>query len=469
MQIKKKKITAKEELDLLTGLIVSDKFIADICPILDLNLLKVPHIKKVAKWCVEHYKKYNKAPGKTISDIFSANKKRMESEEIDLIEDFLDNLSEDYENDFDNFNEKFILDHSEKYLKEQSFLMLAENIKGNIAQGKIEQAEKLLLQHKKIEITSNKTIDVLNDKDAIKKAINEERNVIYTFPGTLGEMVMPLERQDFFSFIAPMKRGKSFYLMDLVVSCIMAGMKCLYFSFEMPQNQVMRRIYQNLLGETRYPIKIQVPYFITEKRNGEEVRTGEIGYKTKNKKGLSVKKAVHKAKQLEIMIQKGSFRLLCRPAYTMNVQDAKEEILSLAHYHDFYPDAVFFDYPDIMRPESHSGKDKLHRIDDTWLAVRALAQEINGLVGAVTQSTRGTFSKDISEEDVSENIRKIAHVTHMMSLNQDRKEKKMNVMRAGMLANRDQEFHVDDEVVMLYQLALSKPYLASEWKKNVNL
>lgn len=46
MQIKRKIITTEQENKLITGLIVSDKFIQDIIPILDVKLLQTTHAKK---------------------------------------------------------------------------------------------------------------------------------------------------------------------------------------------------------------------------------------------------------------------------------------------------------------------------------------------------------------------------------------------------------------------------------------
>ena len=46
-----------------------------------------------------------------------------------------------------------------------------------------------------------------------------------------------------------------------------------------------------------------------------------------------------------------------------------------------------------------------------------------------------------------------------------KEEKQQQVMRLSVLANRNEEFHTEDELTVLYNYAIGKAYLDSRWKK----
>ncbi len=129
---------------------------------------------------------------------------------------------------------------------------------------------------------------------------------------------------------------------------------------------------------------------------------------------------------------------------------------------------IIIDYADILAAEQHmQSREERHKLNATWGGLRSLAQEKKCLVVTGTQTLRSTFKKDISEADIAEDIRKLAHVTHMFALNQNKEDKKRGVMRVGALVLRDDDFHIDNEVIALQCLAIGKPCLDSKWKYKV--
>jgi len=455
MKIEKKIIDSKPEKNVITGLIVSDRFIQEISKILKVKYLQSSYSKIIAKWCIEYFEKYKKAPKQIIEELFKYNEENLREEDKNIIEKFLSELSQEYEK-LENFNEQFLIDSAEKYLAERNLQILIEKIQGNIYTGKIDEAELCITNHVRVQRPLSSSIDVLNDKQAIITGINYEEDILFSMPGALGELIGPLCRSDFFGIIGPMKRGKSWWLEEFAIQAMLNDLKVLFISMEMPRNQMIMRLYQNFLSSTKKPSKsVSIPYL-----NEEEM----IEYKNVRKKGITVKAALKKVKAMQMMV-KGAMRLLCRPARSMNVDDIRTEVYNLAYYDNFFPDVIVWDYADISSPERDSPKDARHRIDHTWSSARALAQEINGLLITSSQSTRSTFTKDISEEEIAEDIRKLAHVTHMMALNQNKEEKRKQIMRISMLANRNENFQTEEEVTVIYQYAVGKAHLDSTWKK----
>lgn len=456
MKINKAEVDLSSEDQIITGCIVSDSYIKNIFPILDHRLFESKRSKKIIKWIKDYYLKYEKAPGKDIKDIFEVEKKYIDEDEAELIEDILVRLSDHA----DSYESKFKIEIAENYIAEQKINKLIENVHGNILKGQINDAEALIASHMRTERPTVKAINILEDTQAIKKATEDDSHrTLIEFNGAIGKMIGPLKRQDFFSFIGPMKRGKTFWMIDFALKGLMRQQKVLFVSMEMAPQEMMQRIYSSFMGCPKTEREIYIPYFEDNKILSKKI----------NKKGLSANKMIKKADKLKLLIKKGSLQLLCYPTYGANVGDIKTEIHNLAHYNDFYPDIIVVDYADILAPEIDSPKEHRHRLNHTWGELRGLAQSHDALVITASQADRSTFKKDIEEDNLSEDIRKLAHVTHMMALNQTRDDKKMNLMRCSMLASRSEEFQVSDEVFCLYQYGVGKACLDSKWKDEVVL
>ena len=62
--MKREKLNTLSERDMLIGLITSEKFCREICPVLNPRLLEIEYARTVASWIKEFYSNFKKAPGK---------------------------------------------------------------------------------------------------------------------------------------------------------------------------------------------------------------------------------------------------------------------------------------------------------------------------------------------------------------------------------------------------------------------
>jgi hypothetical protein len=458
MSWKRKPINTEQEKEIITGMIVDDTFLRDIQAIYHTELLQTPFARIVGRWCIDYYGKYQQSPKSAIQEIYNSysSSKRADETQIELIGNFLNALSENYEKS-KRFNHKYALDKAETYFKTRQLELLRDKLGTDIINGKVAEAEKKVATFRRIERPASIGIDIL--KDNISKYLYEEDDELFTFPGALGQMIGPLCREDFVGITAPMKRGKTFWLTEFGIKGAIRGFKVIFYSMEMAYKKMIMRMYQNFLGQSKNKCEeIEMPHF---------TRDNSIDYKFVNKEGVYSIDLVKKKKQLDRLFGSGQFRLVCEPTGSMNVQDIKTHLDNLEHYNNFIPDMVIVDYADILAPEPYSSKEERHKLNETWKALRSLAQERKVLVVTGSQSIKATFNRDIDQGDVAEDIRKMAHVTTMLALNQTKDDKKKQVMRVGMLAVRDEEFHIDNEVIVLQCLKIGKPILFSRWKKDV--
>jgi hypothetical protein len=84
-------------------------------------------------------------------------------------------------------------------------------------------------------------------------------------------------------------------------------------------------------------------------------------------------------------------------------------------------------------------------------------------VFTASQTNRASFDKaNVTQTDAAEDIRKIANVDMMLSLNQTPKEKRENRMRIAVVAGRDDDFDQFKTCLILQNLELGQSLLDSE-------
>ncbi len=316
--------------------------------------------------------------------------------------------------------------------------------------------EKEIGKFKRMERPKTVGIDIIRDN--VNAILFSEEDKLFEFPGDAGKLIGEICRGDYILIAAPMKRGKSWWLQEFGLRALMQELNVVFYSLEMSQKKMLRRIYQYFLNSPRNDTKIEnYPYF---------TRNNEIKHKEIQKIGISGEKIQKKKKQIEQMIS-SSFRLCVASTGSINVDDVKIQLDNMEHYNNFIPDVIVIDYADIMAPEKGSVKEERHKLNETQKALRGLAQERNCAVITATQTDRSTFKRNIEEDTIAEDIRKLAHATHVIALNQNREDKRNNIMRVGVLVKRDDNFLTDDEVVVLQCLEIGKPCLDSRWAKKI--
>jgi hypothetical protein len=89
-------------------------------------------------------------------------------------------------------------------------------------------------------------------------------------------------------------------------------------------------------------------------------------------------------------------------------------------------------------------------------------------VVTASQSDRTTFGADVRQENISEDIRKLAHVTAMFGLNQSDAEYEKGIMRVSQTVVREGR-RIVQQVVVLQSLAIGRPCLDSRWAHDVEM
>lgn len=458
--MRREKIDLSPERQIITNMIVSEPFLRSISPIFKPQLLKTGYAKEVATWIVEYYNQFKENPGKNIQSIYRHKKKDLrDEEEADNISEFLKRLSEDWEQT-EVHNVQYAVQQAIHYLKIRSFEILNEQIEGALSEGNPLRAEQLLAKYSRVEPPLGEGVSILRDAGAITTAFMSDEEVLFTFPGAMGKVIGQLHRGDFMSYMAPMKRGKTFHLWYAAETGMSYGHKVVFVTMEMSKNAMLRRAWQSLVGQPVDSDEVTIPYF--EECEGKFI----IRHRQEARKRLDPSNVEPLQKILRKRFRKGDVRLLSFPSKSATVEDIEAHIDNLAYYDNFVPDIIIIDYADIIRPSIHA--DYRHQLDDIWAGLRRMAQTRDALVITATQAEKGTFSADAKSTSVAEDIRKLAHVTLMVALNQKKEEAEKGIMRVAQIAIREgkQQFQ---QAVILSCLDIGRMVLDSRLENEVIL
>jgi replicative DNA helicase len=499
MEWTRKRVEANQEKNIITGMIISDKYLKEIISILDIDLLQIPYVRTVVQWCFDYYQHYEKAPLDTINAILEQKSKFLDLDQFDLIKRFLTELSKEYVNT-EFYNATYFLDETEKYLKIRSAEVFKEQLEIAIENEDSAKVENLIGSYKRIARVTSKGVDVFRDTQYLFQAFEgKENDELFSLPGKLGQVLGPLSRGEFFAILAPSKRGKSVWLIDLAIRAAKVGLKVEFISLEMTKEQMLRRIGQSILGETNKPKTIKMPYFDCKfNQSGEcdlRCRKSKVSlmgddrcilpyeeapsdyvpcsvcrnknkykmtifHKMIEKKGVDSVKAVKKAEALDKIFRGGRFHLTCFPSDNLTMTHLKVHLSNLEMYEGIVPDVLIVDYAAIMKSENYSDETR-HQLDAKWTGLRGIAQSMNNLVITVHHSHKKTLTKKIKQGDSSESSSLDKHVTNEISLNQTDEEKEQGIMNVGVLFSRFENFNSSKEIIVLQSLDTMRPCLDS--------
>lgn len=499
----RKSVSSDIEKQLITGIIVSDRICGELHRILNLDYLQLDYARIITRWVFEYYDKYKTAPYENIQNIYNIEKANLKEAEVELISTFLFKLSERLKQN-EEFNTEYLLDKILQYVKERSLVVTSQRIIDYVNAGKPDEAEKELREYKKVARSVGKFENPF-EKEYISSVIEnytkpEEERAEYLFkvPGQLGMLLGHFESSWLVAFEGPMKRGKTWWLQELALQAVLEHLKVVFISLEMNSYGITKRFYQiitnagdkpeylypvfdcykNQIGSCKLHKRKGVGAIITEKGNqpefddfpnhivctecrGTHLFNPTQWYTKVDKSSLFSSTNIKTVEGFASMY--GSrLRIKTYPAYSANIGDIKNDLERLETLDDFIPNVIIIDYADILTAESKhlEGREK-H--DETWKMLKNLASSRNCLVITATQSNRSTLDKkNVKASDVSEDIRKVAHVDAMFSLNQTPIEKKAGVMRIGVVAHRWKDFHELDHVIVLQQMGTGQVMLDAE-------
>lgn len=489
---------------LLTGMIVSTKFLEAVRDIYHSDLIEVPFVRTVAKWCLEYHAKYHRAPRTHIQDIFQSHRRNgLDPDQADLIGEYLESISEEHER-AKKFNVEYLLGQVEARFKDQSLRNLADDIKTLLAEGRTQEAEFLQASYKQIERPVSTGVEPLTDRGAIYDAFEaRQEDVLFQAPGDLGRFLGPFERQSFIAVMGPEKRGKTWTLLQFAVWALQARCNVAFFECgDMSERDMVRRFLCNiarasdrhegrilvptldcqynqdnscqdarracdfgvLRGEEKVPFAEAKGYRpCTRCRKDDPQRfQGAVWHRWEDVARLDWRGAVEAGRKFGARFGNKRLMLSTHSTRSINVRRISQQLDLWERAKQFVPDVVLVDYADILAPEDSKSHEPRQQEFERWAAMRALSQDRHVALFTATQADADSYTRGtLGELNFSEDKRKYGHATMFITLNQLAQEKAEGVMRFGTMFVRESRFDVRRTCTVLQCLDLGRPYLAS--------
>jgi hypothetical protein len=476
MTFTRQKVDTVVEEQIVTAAIISEPFISKINQIVDLEYFVNPYARTIYSWCRRYYEEYGLPPAKTIEDIYKIESSGLDPSQAEIISKFLTTLSKRYV-DNQGINDEYIMDNALKYFKRRELETKAEIIKRLTDVGRIEDAEKEMMNYRKVAYQLSGFFDPFDLSEVISTYADEGEGDLELF-GAMGKMIGPIERGWLIGMLGPFKRGKTFWLQEVAISGILRGLRVVWFSFEMTKKNLKARVYKRITGsgaqETyEFPLfdcKLNQDNSCDASQRTCSVAMTEQGYEpcdycrkrsprdyqfisymvTKPMSPFSVRNTVKEIEAFSKMYHR-NLRINCYPRFSASIADMERDLQLLEMNEQFIPDVIVVDYADIIKPPGKlEGRQAL---DEIWKQLSALAGARHAIVVTGSQGTRGSLTKkNMSQDDLAEWIGKLAHVDVFLCLNQTKEEKQKKIMRVGTLVHRHKDFNENMQATLLQQL-----------------
>lgn len=503
----------KREERLIFGMIMSKKVCGRFYSIVRKRreVIKSPYYQQVAVWCSNYYQKYRRNPGPEIRNIFEIERHEFKPEDRDMIEDILvdlDRRSADWA-----LNEESLIDDSMNYIRKRLVQEITDLASVQLSTGRVEDA--ITEMTKEVEVLKGLSSEFdtgfnMLAQETLQHWIDnqdDESDILFQFPGAVGEIIGPLKRGWVLGVMGPAKRGKSFWLLEIALQAFLEKKRVLFVSLEMNRLEVEERFYKRITGMGDGQ-SINFPVWDCESNQDnsckKKARAGLLGLWeygedgdlirepidwTINPKGyvpcsvcretskkdwkmatwfekrripaITAKAIRRKLKGINLQWGSG-FVSVVYPAFSANIGNIRAYLDYLKEEKDFEPDVIVIDYADILAPED-SRMDTRDRMDETWKTLKNLAASRHCLVVTASQTNRQSFARqNVQDTDAAEDIRKIANCDVMLALNQYGLEKDRNIMRVGIVAHRHRNFSKSVQALVLQNFSTAAALLDSE-------
>jgi hypothetical protein len=454
---------------ILAGMIADKKVVARLAPTWPKDgMFKSDVENLIAGWAVNYYRSYRKPIKARIENSLTAWAPTAEPEQVKEAERFLARLSDSFEKA--KASTDYVLDTAGTYFNEVRASKLANEVQGLVDQGNYTEVYKRLDSFRKVELGKNAPVDLLSDEAAYTSAFQEKREVLVEYPGAAGRFFgRSLERDGFIAFLAPEKRGKTWWLLDMAWRAMLGRKRVAFFQLgDLTQPQMIRRFGVRGARRPLYATKPDKPVRIPKRIEDVDGKVVVSNFVEKHFSGdldeHEVKRAFSKVMTEKVRSKNSYLRISTHPNSTLTVAGASSLLDEWIGTGWGVPDLAVFDYADILAPPTGFRGETRDAVNENWKAMRRLSQEYHCLVVTATQANAASYTADMLDMgNFSEDKRKFAHVTGMVGINQNHDEKLEGIQRLGWLVLREDEFHVTKVVYVAGCLALANPCMVSAY------
>jgi len=455
MKIKNTQSLLLRETNILLAFILSEKFCLMFCPIFKPSYFENPDFKILVSYIQSYYKKYARPPKKLIISYIEKHKKQFQNEEMYLsLKKTLITASESVDDLLEKYESQYLFDDTELFIKTAEIRKNVEEI--NLALDN-EDDESVIQIYSKIalpEVQRNRIITFETDLDIQREVLRKNRNLIIQFKYEVGQLIGPLYRGDFFSYVSETGLGKTWYLIWSAKQCREHGLNVLFISLEMQEQSVMRRFEQAYYRRTLGGEEVTIAKFIQD---------DDKKYKIINKKINVMQLKPEDIDELKMKAMgkfpHGRLKIVCRAG--INIGDLKAILSELKYQNKFMPDVLILDYADKMTTNKKVNTER-EALGIIWKDLRDLALNNNLLLITASQTNRTSWNKHFTREAIAEDSRKLNEVSCAVGIMADKRDHALGLRMLRVLKVRD-NYYENRDVYCSCNFHIGQPVLQSVW------
>lgn len=438
--MKREIIENLNEKDFVASLIMSDKCCQILLDYVKPTYFDCDYSRIIVSWVEDHYKKFRVAPKKDIVSIYRLRCDEIQDEALkDLVYNYLKNIAE---SDININNEDYLVDKGKDFVDYKALAEYTENLQACLDTRDMNKARKVQQNFNKVSVAETNEVSLLDKSaaDIIANALRQEEEVLFTMPGEINGVFGNIHRNDFIMIMGGAKKGKSFLLQECGVQALLQGLNVTLVELEMTREEEIQRLWKRFFGIKSglvKPGKYESSRFVECPDEKGKFRIELFDVNVKESKEEDVEKL---QEQLRAFTKYSSnLRVIAYPAGTASVIDICDRVEELAVKENFVTDVLIIDYADITRPIG-GGTELRNQLNAITQYLRGFSMKFHCATFTGTQTNRSGYSSSVVDVNaISEDYRKVTHVTSMVSMEQTPKMKKNHIMRLRNVVMRNGE------------------------------
>lgn len=422
------KLQGALEENILTVLCWNEQHAAELTLRLKPELFSTRAYRKVAETAFEHIERFSVPPRHHLNDLLEeAMRKGEEGKLLSNVVDAMARLAPELQVDY-------VMGELDRFIRTRQMTLALETASEALQRGELETAQEALYEQNLGSAPLTPGIWLTDAPRMLSVLDKREEDYISCGIDALDEREVRLAPKTMTTFIAPPKRGKSWWLVEVGKRALMHGHSVLHITLENSEELTARRYLQSLFAMSKAKAQQQRTAFFVRDSVGQ---CTAIEFNTRTSEALLEAPRGKLAERLRGFNQRAPFLIKEFPTGTLSISGLNSYLDMLKRQHNFSPDVMLVDYPDLMALDPANLRVSLGQ---TFVKLRGIfvARNIAGAV--VTQGGRAsTTAKVVSESHVAEDFSKIATSDTVLTYSQTGEERKLGLARILVSNARDAE------------------------------
>lgn len=374
---------------------------------------------EIGKWCINYLHEYGHAPKEAIQRLFESwaeipkNQKRIgEMEKVLLTVNDVHG----------NVEVGFVLKEAEQLFNLVKFSTLKTELESSILNKDVSECTRIVSELATVDFNPEKGITPCQEIGVLQEAFTDDEEVVLKYPGALGKLLgNDFHKGAFCAFLAPEKRGKSYWLLDVAMNAIYQRKKVAYFQAgDMSQKQLLKRYQQALTGRSIKTKEIAIPTGIRFQIN--EVLPDLDYMQLPLLTPEDIPDLMADFKWYHARSEVPLIKFSCHTDGELSTIDIESQLATWADEDNWLPDMVVIDFADILKMPNYANK--RDAINETWTNLRGIALKHNVCLVTATQADAKSYDQELlRKSNFSDSKDKYGRVTSIYGINQTTEER----------------------------------------------